>query len=94
MPSVLQRIRQKVLQLDLVFSSHAIDEIIKDEFSPFDVQDVKVCLLSGSIRKKETDFNSTKYTILGKSSDGWLMEVVVRFRADGKLFVITNYMVE
>ena len=93
MPSVLQRIRQKILQKEFVFSSHAIDEMLEDEICPFAVEDVKRCLLSGSIRKRETDFNGTKYTIRGETSDG-LMEVVVRFRADGKLFIITNYIVE
>ncbi|HSK72774.1 MAG TPA: DUF4258 domain-containing protein [Pyrinomonadaceae bacterium] len=94
MPSVLQRIRQKILQKQFVFSSHAIDEMLEDEIKPFDVDEVKKCLLSGSIRKREIDINGSKYTISGKTSDGWLLEVVVRFRTDGKLLIITNYIVE
>lgn len=41
MPSVLQRIRQKILQKQFVFSSHAIDEMLEDEIKPFDVDEVK-----------------------------------------------------
>lgn len=94
MASILQRIRQKILQNQFVISSHAIDEMIEDEIRPFNVEEVKKCLLSGSIRKREIDLSGTKYTISGEVSDGWLMEVVVRFREDGKLLVITNYTVE
>lgn len=94
MPSVLQKIRQKILQKQYVFSSHAIDEMIEDEIKPFEIDDVKHCLISGIVRKRETDFNGTKYTVLGETNDGWQLEVVVRFRADGKLLIITNYIVD
>lgn len=52
MPSVLQRIKQKIFQSQFVFSSHSIDEMLEDEIRPFDVEEVKKCLLSGSLRKK------------------------------------------
>ncbi len=94
MASILQKIRQKVLQNKYVVSSHAIDEMISDEIKPFGVDDVLSCLRSGGIRKKEIDLNGTKYTISGETLDGWELEVVVRFRTDEKLLVITNYIVD
>ena len=94
MPSLLQRIRQKILQNKYVLSSHAVDEMISDEIKPFGVDDVMNCLLSGKIRKREVDLNGTKYTISGETLDGWQLEVVIRFRADGKLLIITNYIAD
>ncbi|MDQ3633604.1 MAG: DUF4258 domain-containing protein [Acidobacteriota bacterium] len=94
MATLLQRIRQKVLQNKYVISSHAIDEMINDEIKPFGVDDVLNCLRVGKIRKKEVDFNGTKYTVSGETLDGWQLEVVIRFRTDKKLLIIANYIVD
>jgi hypothetical protein len=92
--SILQRIKQKVLEDNYAFSSHAIEEMENDEIMLFEREDVRKCLLTGTIRKREVASNGTKYVICGKTIDGYFLEAVVMFRNDGKLFILTNYILD
>jgi Domain of unknown function (DUF4258) len=89
MPSVIQKIRQKILREEYIFSFHAIDELENDGFT---TADALSAILNGEIIDKlfYNDVRGTRYVIVGSALDLRVLEVVCRFHAENVL-VITAY---
>ena len=88
MPAI-ERIREKVRQRDYYLSSHAEDEMAEEGL---DRTDAEHALLHGFVEKKMThDPRGTRYRVEGPASDGRLMHVVCRFRAEASMIIITVY---
>jgi hypothetical protein len=89
LPSVIERIRDRIRERDYFLSSHAEDEMAEDGFERADVE---AAILGGVVDKKLThDPRGTRYRLEGPAEDGRLMEVVCRFCEDGSLVIITLY---
>ncbi|MBF0457332.1 MAG: DUF4258 domain-containing protein [Nitrospirae bacterium] len=89
--SILQRIRQKVIDKDYYISSHAEDEMFDDGLEREDVENV---ILKGRLeRKLLTDIRGTRYRIEGLMLNGETVHVVCRFRENSSLVIITTYVV-
>lgn len=89
--SVLQKIRQKVIDKDYYISSHAEDEMLDDGLERDDVENV---ILKGRIdRKLLSDIRGTRYRIEGFSLMGERVHVICRFRESSGLVIITSYVV-
>jgi hypothetical protein len=87
--SILQRIRQKVIDKDYYLSSHAEEEAFDDGLERPDIENA---ILKGSIEKKLTeDIRDTRYRIEGSAKDGRMIHVVCRFKEGGNLVIITVY---
>jgi hypothetical protein len=87
--SVIQRIRQKVIDRDYYLSSHAEDEMWADQLERSDVENA---ILRGRVEKRMTkDPRGTRYRIEGPARDGRLIHVVCRFNEKGTLLIITIY---
>jgi len=88
--TTIQRIRQKILNGEFVFSVHTLlDKLPELNWTTEDVIDG---ILDGEIIEKLTrDPRGARYVILGYADDGREMEIVCRFRADKKLIIITAY---
>ena len=87
--STIQRIRQKVIDRQYFLSSHAEDEMVDDKLER---RDVEYAILKGHIDKKLTrDVRGTRYRIEGPTSDGKIIHIICRFRADSQLVIVTVY---
>jgi hypothetical protein len=87
--SILDKIRQKIIDRDYYLSSHAEDEMV-DDF--LERRDVENALLTGKLDKKLTqDSRGIRYRVAGFTLDGRLIHVVCRFRENGSLIIITVY---
>jgi len=87
LPSVIERIREKIRGRDYFLSSHAEDEMLEDGFERADVE---CAILGGVVDKKLThDARGTRYRLEGPAADGRLMVVLCRFREDRSLVMIT-----
>lgn len=88
--SILQKIRQKILDRDYYLSSHAEDEMLEDQLDRFDIENA---ILKGRIDRKFTrDLRGTRYRIEGTTKDGRLIHVICRFKVDSSLIIITVYV--
>ncbi len=89
MPSTIQKIRQKVITGNYIFSLHAIDELENDSFT---TEDALSAILNGEIIDKlfYNDVRGTRYVIIGKAKDLRILEVVCRFHLENVL-IITVY---
>jgi Domain of unknown function (DUF4258) len=89
MPSVIQKIRQRILRGDYIFSLHAIEELENDFFT---TEDALKAVLTGEIVEKlfYNDVRGTRYVIVGNAKDLRTLEVVCRFHIENVL-VITAY---
>ncbi len=86
--TVIQRIRQKVIDREYYLSSHAEDEMWADELERSDVENA---ILKGRVQKRMTkDPRGTRYRVEGPTRDGRLIHVVCRF-AEGSLLMVTVY---
>lgn len=87
---VINRIRQKILRSEFVFSDHTLfDKLKKHNFT---LKDILAGISNGEIVEKQThDLRGTKYVIIGNALDGREIEIVCRFRADNNLIIITVY---
>jgi len=90
--SVIDRIRKAVRDGQYIFTDHAIEEAQADNLLLADVVDV---LLYGEIDSVYTeDIRGTRYVVRGDIDDDEV-DVVCRFRSDGKLLIIiTVYVVD
>jgi hypothetical protein len=87
--SILQKIRQRIIDRDYFLSSHAEEEMLDDAL---DRRDVENAILKGWIEKQLThDSRGTRYRIAGPSLDGRMIHVVCRFREESNLLIITVY---
>jgi hypothetical protein len=89
MPSAIQKIRQKILRGDYIFSLHAIEKL-EDDF--FTTEDALTAILNGEIVEKMfyNDVRGTPYVIVGNARDLRTLEIVCRFHIENVL-VITAY---
>jgi len=90
--SVLQRIRQLVIDRRYYLSSHAEEEMWADGLER---PDIERSILRGRIEKKMTrDIRGTRYRIEGPARDGRLIHVIYRFQEVKDLLIITVYALE
>ena len=90
--SVLQRIRQLVIDRRYYFSAHAEDEMWADGLERLDIER---CILRGRIEKRMTeDVRGTRYRIEGPARDERLVHVICRYHEVEDLLIITVYAVE
>ena len=88
--SILQRIRQRIIDRNYYLSSHAEDEMHDDGLERYDVEHA---ILKGRIQKKlSKDIRGTRYRIEGPAKDGRLVHVICRFKEDENLIIITVYV--
>ena len=88
--SLIQRIRQKIIDRNYYLSSHVEAEMMEDEL---DREDIENAVLKGRVEKRLThDRRGTRYRIKGPSRDGRLVYVVCRFREESSI-IITVYTV-
>ena len=88
--TVIQKIRQKINDHDYFYSAHAEDEMLEDFL---DRDDIVNAVLKGQITKKYTkDLRGTRYLIEGPSKDGRVVNIILRFKEDGNLVIITVYL--
>ena len=89
MASMLQRLRQKVVDRAYYLSSHAEEEMTDDELER---RDVEHAILKGTIEKKLTqDPRGTRFRIEGPATDGRLIHVICRLDENEQLRIITVY---
>jgi len=90
MSSILQRIRDAVIDQKYAFSEHAYDEMDADNL---DALDAEAALLTGTIDKELTcDPRGTRYVIVGTACDlRTPVGCVVRFVEGDQLLVVTVY---
>ena len=87
--SIIQKIRQMVIEKEYYISSHAEEEMFDDELERSDIEHA---ILKGQIEKKMTeDLRGTRYRIEGPAVDGRIIHVICRFREDINLIIITVY---
>ena len=90
--SVLQRIRQLVIDRRYYLSAHAEEEMWADELERADLEH---CILKGRIEKRMTrDIRGTRYRIEGPARDDRLIHVICRFHEVKDLLIITVYALE
>ena len=89
---LLERIQVAMLSGDYDLTRHAIDEMVEDELSIFDIE---CAISSGEITKTETDdVRGSRYTIIGLAEDRKTeVGVVGRFTETGVYLIITVYEV-
>jgi len=89
--ATLQKIRQKIIDRSYYLSSHAEDEMLDDRLERVDVERA---ILQGKIDRKLTrDQRGTRYRIAGPATDGRMLHVICRFKADSNLVIVTVYAV-
>jgi hypothetical protein len=88
----IQYIRQKVIDRAYYLSSHAEEEMLDDELERPDVENA---ILKGRIEKKlSEDPRGIRYRLEGPARDGRWIHVIVRFKEDAQLIIITVYALE
>ncbi len=90
--SILENIQQKILQQHYVMTIHADEEMDDDNLM---LDDVEQAILTGEILERQKDIATAerKYRIRGYSTDGDLVEVIVKLGLSGKVIIITVYAV-
>jgi hypothetical protein len=88
----IQQIRQRILDRAYYLSSHAEEEMLDDDLERDDVENA---IFKGRIEKKlSEDVRGIRYRVQGPAKDGRLIHVIVRFKEDAHLIVITVYALE
>ena len=87
--SVLQRIRQKVIDRSYYLSTHAEEEMWNDFLERTDVENA---VLKGKIKKRmKKDIRGTRYLIEGPTKDNRTIHIISRFHEIHDLIIITVY---
>ncbi len=90
--SILQQIRQAVIDRRYYLSAHAEEEMWADELERADIEHA---ILKGRIDKRMSqDVRGTRYRIEGQARDMRLMHVICRFHEVKDLVIITVYALE
>jgi len=90
--SLIQQIKQKIIDEDYLLSSHAEEELKDDDLTIYDLENA---VLKGFIEKKLTkDYRGVRYRIEGPSLDGRIIHVICRFKEVSNLLIITVYALE
>lgn len=88
--NVLNRIKLKISRGEYAFSEHSLKDKLK--FYNFTTNDILNAVFNcKSVVKQTDDIRGTRYVIIGYAIDGAPVDVVCRFRSDGKLIFITIY---
>ena len=88
--AILARIRRKIRKREYILTQHAKDRMREDDIRIFDIEHA---ILQGGIRKKEIDDpRGTRWEIVGPSSGGIELGVVLRFLPSDDLLIITAYI--
>ena len=87
----IDHLRQLVLKLSYVVSTHAADELEDDNLSILDLENI---VLTGQIieRQRDRTTREVKYVVQGATLDGYAGEVVGKIGATGRLVIITVYL--
>jgi len=87
--TIIQRIRQKVIDRRYYLSSHTEEEMLDDDFDRIDIENA---ILKGYIEKRMTqDIRGTRYRLEGPALDGRLIHVLCRFKENANMILITVY---
>jgi len=87
--TIIQKIRQKIIDRAYYLSSHAEDEMLDDALER---DDIEYAIFKGRIQKKlSEDIRGTRFRIEGPSKEGRKIHVICRFKEDGNLIIITVY---
>ena len=85
----LQRMRRAVREQQYRISSHANEEMSKDDLAARDIESI---ILSGQIIRRFTrDPRGTRYEVAGNTTGGRRAYTICRFLASGTLVIITAY---
>jgi lipopolysaccharide biosynthesis regulator YciM len=89
----IDKIRQKLQRREYEITiPHFYEEMAADELI---FEDIQRAIATGRIRRKFTrDPRGTRYEVVGQSQDGRHVAVLCRFKANGKLLLMTTYVVE
>jgi hypothetical protein len=86
---IRQRLRDQEYEITI---PHFYEEMAADELEFGDIQQA---IFAGHVRRKFTgDPRGTRYEVVGQSRDGRQVAVICRFKATGKLLLITTFVVE
>ncbi len=87
---VLQQMRRSVRAGELIFTTHAYDEMNEDDLF---VVDLENCILTGDImtRQWDDDFGEWKYVIHGDGQSGAEMAVVAKLDYNRCVVIITAF---
>jgi len=87
--TIIQRIRQKVIDRRYYLSSHAEEEMLNDDLDRIDIENA---ILKGYIEKRMTqDIRGTRYRLEGPALDGRLIHLLCRFKENANMILITVY---
>lgn len=88
--SILENIQEKIVQQQYVMTIHADEEMDDDNLT---ISDIEQAILTGEIigQQKDKATAERKYRIRGYSTDGNLVEVIVKIGLSGKVIIITVY---
>ena len=87
--TLIQKIRQMVIDRDYYISIHAEEEMLDDNLERADLENA---ILKGRIEKKMTqDVRGTRYRIEGPAVDGRMTQVICRFQEKVNFLIITVY---
>jgi hypothetical protein len=85
---VLNRIKRKISKGLYYFSTHAIEELQKDDLT---TDDAEFAIFNGEIiNKLDHDLRGNRYIILGKTADEKGLEICCRIE-NGYVIIITCY---
>ena len=89
--SIIQKIRQQVIDREYYLSSHAEEELMNDNLERKDLENA---ISKGRIEKKLTkDIRGVRYRIEGSAIDGRLIHIICRFKETDNLIIITVYTI-
>ena len=87
--TIIQSIRQKVIDRGYYLSSHAEEEMLDDDLDRIDIENA---ILKGHIEKRMTqDIRGTRYRLEWPALDGRLIHVLCRFKENANMILITVY---
>ena len=87
--TVLQKIRQRIIDRDYYVSSHAEEGMLDDDLERNDLENA---ILKGRLERKMTqDVRGTRYRIEGQAMDGRMIHVLCRFHENLNLLIVTAY---
>lgn len=88
---ILRELREKVRTRRYVMTVHAVDEMVDDGLTVFDIERG---ILTGKIieRQKEIVTGENKYLVKGRTVTGDELIVVTKLSPTGKLVIITVYL--
>lgn len=89
--NVLKKIRDCVRDGNLVVTQHAFEEMNDDDLL---LREIEHCILVGKIVERQWDkeWRQWKYVVVGETSDGHAIEVVLKSGQSANAVIITTYL--